>query len=118
MKNEKGLTLVECLITVALVGTAVTAFAVALSTGSLAVGQNDKQTTAQILARAQLEYAKGCTYNATATTYPTVNATSGYSIAVAVTAVPDTDNNIQKVTANISRGDQVLLSVSEYKVNR
>jgi type II secretory pathway pseudopilin PulG len=110
--------LVECLITVAIVAVSVTAFAVALSTGSLAVGKNDERTTAQILARAQMEYTKGYTYDPDAATYPTVNATEGYSIAVSVATVPDTDDNIQKVTANISRGDQVLLSVSEYKVNR
>jgi prepilin-type N-terminal cleavage/methylation domain-containing protein len=117
-RNEKGLTLVESLITVAIVGVVAVAFVTALSTGSLAVSESDEAVTAQSLARTQMEYIKGYPYDPDATTYPTVNATDDYSIAVSVAAVPDTDNNIQKVTADISRGGQVLLTVAEYKVNR
>ncbi len=117
-KNEKGLTLVESLVTVAIVGVVVGAFAVALSTGSLAVRESDQEVTAQGLAQTQMEYTKGYPYDPDATTYPTVNATDNYSISVAVAPVPETDNNIQKVTATISRDGQVLLTVEDYKVNR
>lgn len=117
-EDEKGLTLVESLITVAIVGVALVAFAVALSTGSLAVWESDQEVTVQSLARTQMEYIKGYPYDSGATTYPTVDATDNYSVSVAVTSVPDTDSNIQKVTANISREGQVLLTVEDYKVNR
>lgn len=116
--DEEGLTIVESLIAVAIVGVALVAFAVALSTGSLAVWESDQEVTVQSLARTQMEYIKGYAYDPDATTYPTVNATDNYSISVAVTSVPDTDTNIQKVTANISRDGQVLLTVEDYKVNR
>jgi len=116
--DEEGLTIVESLIAVAIVGVALVAFAVALSTGSLAVWESDQEVTVQSLARTQMEYIKGYPYDPDATTYPTVNATDNYSISVAVTSVPDTDTNIQKVTANISRDGQVLLTVEDYKVNR
>ena len=117
-RDEEGLTLVESLIAVAIVGVALVAFAVALSTGSIAVWESDQEVTVQSLARTQMEYIKGYPYDPDATTYPTVNATDNYSISVAVTSVPDTDTNIQKVTANISRDGQVLLTVEDYKVNR
>ena len=117
-KDERGLTLVESLITVAIVGVALAAFGVALSTGALAVSENDQDVTAQSLARTQMEYTKGYPYDPYATTYPTANTTGNYIITVAVTPVPDTDENIQKVTANISRDGQVLLTVEDYKVNR
>jgi len=116
--DEWGLTLVESLVTVAIISIALTAFAVALSTGSLAVGESDEEVTAQGLARTQMEYTKGYPYKIGATTYPTVNATKGYSIAVSVTSVPGGNANIQKVTTNISRGGQVLLTIADYKVNR
>jgi prepilin-type N-terminal cleavage/methylation domain-containing protein len=119
-KDEKGLTLVESLVTVAVVGIVIVAFTVALSTGSLAVSKSDQEVTAQSLAQTQMEYIKGYPYDPAATTYPTVSTTGNYSISVAVARVsdPDADNNIQKVTANISRDGQVLLTVEDYKVNR
>ena len=117
-RGENGLTLVEALVTVAIVGVAFVAFAVALATGSLAVREGDQEVAVQSLARTQMEYIKDYPYDSGATTYPTVNTTDNYSISVAVTSTPDADSNIQKVTANISRDGQVLLTVEDYKVNR
>jgi prepilin-type N-terminal cleavage/methylation domain-containing protein len=117
-KDEKGLTLVESLVAIAIVGVVLVAFTVALSTGVLAVSENDQEVTVQSLARTQLEYIKGYPYDSEATTYPTVDTSDNYSISVAVASVPDTDANIQKITANISRDGQVLLTVEDYKVNR
>ena len=119
-KDDKGLTLVESLVTIAITGVVLVAFGVALSTGTLAVSESDQEVTAQSLAQTQMEYIKGYPYDPGATTYPSVNATDGYSISVAVTPTsdPDADSNIQKVTANISRDGEVLLTVEDYKVNR
>ena len=80
--------------------------------------ESDQEVTVQSLARTQMEYIKGLPYDSGATTYPTVNATDNYNISVAVASIPDTDTNIQKVTANISRDGQVLLTIEDYKVNR
>ena len=118
LQDEKGLTIVESLIAVAIVGVTLVAFAVALSTGSLAVWESDQEVTVQSLARTQMEYIKGYLYDPDATTYPTVNTTDNYSISVAVSSTPDADSDIQKVTANISQSGQVLLTVEDYKVNR
>jgi prepilin-type N-terminal cleavage/methylation domain-containing protein len=117
-KDEKGLTLVESIVVIAIVGVVLVAFAVAMSTGIIAVRENDQEVAVQSLARTQLEYIKGYPYDSEAATYPTVDTSDNYSISVAVTSVPDTDANIQKVTANISRDGQVLLTVEDYKVNR
>lgn len=118
LKDEKGLSLVESIVAMAIVGVVVVAFAVAMSSGVIAVRENDQEVAVQSLARTQLEYIKGYPYVPEATTYPSVNTTDNYSISVAVTAVPDTDANIQKVTANISRDGHLLLTVEDYKVNR
>jgi type II secretory pathway pseudopilin PulG len=118
-KDETGLTLVESLITIAVIGVALVAFVVAMSTGALAVSESDQEVTAQSLARTQMEYIKGCPYDPVATTYPTINTTDNYSISVAVTSVPDADDdNIQKVTATISRDAKTLLIIEDYKVKR
>ena len=118
LQDEKGLTLVELLVALAIVGTTLIAFALALSTGSLAVRESDEEVTVQSLARTQLEYTKAYPYNSAATTYPTVNTTDNFSISVGVTAIPATDSNIQKVTANVSQNGLVLLTIEGYKVNR
>ncbi len=118
VRDERGISLVESLIAVAILGGVVITFVLALSTGSLAVRESDQEVVAQSLARTQLEYTKGYTYDPEATTYPTVDTPAGYAISVSVTSVPDTDTDIQKVTATISREGEEILIVEDYKVNR
>jgi prepilin-type N-terminal cleavage/methylation domain-containing protein len=118
LQDEEGLTLIESLITIAIIGVVLVAFAVAMSTGALAVSESDQEVTAQSLARTQMEYIKGYPYDPFATTYPAVDTTDNYSITIAVTSVPDADENIQKVTATISRDAEALIIIEDYKVNR
>ncbi len=118
LQDERGLSLVESLIAVAIVGTTAVVFVVALSTGSIAVRENNQEVVAQSLARTQLEYTKGYPYDPIPASYPTVNATAGYAISVNVTATPDTDTDIQKITVTISREGEDILTVVDYKVNR
>jgi len=61
-KNEKGLTLIEVIIAVALLGIIVVAFFGALSTASKALFIADEQATAESLARSQMEYVKSQSY--------------------------------------------------------
>jgi len=117
-QGQKGLGLVETLVAVALLGTSVVAFTVALSAGSIAAGEQEKETIAQSLAQTQVEYIKNYPYNPGASTYPTIAMPAGYTISVAVSSVPGTDVNIQKITVTILRDSVNLLMVSDYKVNR
>jgi type II secretory pathway pseudopilin PulG len=115
---QRGLGLVETLVAVAILGTSVVAFVVALSAGSMAVGKQDEEVVAQSLVQTQLEYTKSYAYNPEATTYPTVDAPEGYTISVAVAPVPDTDDDIQKIMVTISRNSENIITVADYKVNR
>jgi type II secretory pathway pseudopilin PulG len=117
-QSQRGLGLVETLVAVAILGTSVVAFAVALSAGSIAVGEQSQEVVAQGLAQAQLEYTKSYDYDAGASTYPAVDAPEGYAVAIGVGAVPDTDAGIQKITVTIRRGSENILTVEDYKVNR
>jgi Tfp pilus assembly protein PilV len=118
VREQRGLGLVETLVAVAILGTSVVAFAVALSAGSIAVGEHDGEVVAQGLAQNQMEYTKSYTYNQGATTYPPIDVPEGYGISVAVSAVPNTDTDIQKITVIISRGGEAVLQLEDYKVNR
>jgi Tfp pilus assembly protein PilV len=117
-QDQRGLGLVETLVSVAILGTSVVAFVAALSVGTIAVGEQDEEVVAQGLVRSQLEYTKSYTYNPDASTYPMIAVPAGYSLAVVVSSVPGTDTNIQKITVTASRDGEDILTVSDYKVNR
>jgi hypothetical protein len=89
-----------------------------MSGGALAIRENGQEVSAQSLARTQMEYIKNYPYDPNATTYPIISVPASYSISVGVTPVPNTNTNIQKVTANISRDGTVIMTVEDYKVNR
>jgi prepilin-type N-terminal cleavage/methylation domain-containing protein len=117
--GQQGYSLVELLITIVVVATSFTAFAVGLSTGALAVNEGDKEVTAQSLARSQMEYIKYITYDQNATTYPTIDTPDGYSITVNVYDIDgDGNRRIQKVTANISKDGVEQYFIVDYKVDR
>lgn len=117
-ESQPGFGLVETLMAIALTGTAVTAFVIALSTGSIAVNEHDVQTVAQQLAQSQLEYVKSYTYDAGAVTYPVITAPPGYVISVGVASVPGADSSIQAVTVTVTRDGDTILAVEDYKVDR
>jgi type II secretory pathway pseudopilin PulG len=117
-RAERGLGMVETLVAVAILGTSVVAFVVALSTGTLAVNNQDEEVVAQRLAQTQLEYTKSYAYDVEASTYPEVAAPGGYNVVVDVNAVPNTDDDIQKITVTILHHGNGVLTVEDYKVNR
>lgn len=116
--SQKGIGLAETLVAVAVLGTAGAAFAIGLSSGSIAVGEHDDQAIALGLAQSQVEYTKSYAYNPGAATYPLLTAPQGYSIAVGVSAVPDTDTDIQKITVTVNHGSEEIIRVQDYKMNR
>ncbi len=130
VEDETGLGLVESLAAVAILGVAMVAFVVALSTGSIAVRESDQEAVAQSLVQTQLEYVESYPYNSEAATYPyayiyngtynpnPITLPEGYDISVEVSPIPDTDTDIQQVTVTISREGEEILTVEDYKVNR
>jgi Tfp pilus assembly protein PilV len=117
-QEQRGLGLVETLVAVAILGTSVVAFVVALSAGSIAIGEQDEEVVAQSLVRTQLEYTKSYPYDSEATTYPAVDLPEGYALSISVASVPGTDADIQKITVTVSRESESIITVEDYKVNR
>ena len=64
IKNQKGQTLIEVLIAIAILGVVAVAFLTALTTASGALIIADEHTTAESLARSQQEYVKSQDYDA------------------------------------------------------
>jgi type II secretory pathway pseudopilin PulG len=115
-RSERGVTLVESIVAIAILGGGVLTLVLTMSGGALAVRENDQQAIAQGLARTQMEYVKNYPYNPGATTYPAVSVPDGYGIAVGV--VPGGGADIQKITANVTRDGAVIMTTEDYKVNR
>jgi type II secretory pathway pseudopilin PulG len=130
--KERGIGLVESLAAVAILGIAATSFVLALSTGAIAVREDDQIVAAQSLAHAQLEYVKNYPYQPLPASYPyvytydedynpnPVTLPEGYGISVAVGSILQAggDPDIQKITVTISRDGDKLLTVEDYKVRR
>ncbi len=132
--NSKGFSLIEVLIALALLGIIGVAFLSGLATASKALFIADERTTAESLARSQMEYVKNCSYEYGASpSYEQVDVESlthpGYFISVdappidpdtgAALANPGDDEGIQKITVTIEHpdGDEVI-TLDGYKVNR
>jgi hypothetical protein len=118
-------------VAVAILGLTMVSFVTALSTGSIAVREADRETMAQSLAHTQMEYVKSYPYQQEATTYPYVyiydetynpepiTLPEGYNIYVAVSSIPEAAaTDIQKIMVTISRERVDILTVDDYKVNR
>lgn len=118
MNHQKGLGLVEVLVALAILGTTVVAFVIALSTGSLTITEQNKETTAQSLAQTQMEYTKNYAYAAGATTYPVLTPPATYTVTVGVTTPSGGDTNIQKVTVTVLKDGTSVLILTDYKVKR
>ena len=115
-KNEAGSSLIETVVSLALLGIISVAFLSALATSSNARFISDEHTSARILAESQMENAKKQTYAFSYDPVPIPTEYPGYS------AVIDVDNlrngNIQKITVTIRHHDRDITQLESYKVNR
>jgi len=81
--SSRGFTLVEVLITIALIGAIAVAFFSFMSAATSALIHADERTIVESLARSQLEYVKNQDYNNSTATYPKIPSASipvGYTI--------------------------------------
>ena len=128
-KGQRGATLVEVLVSLAILGLIVPAFLGAIALGSQATALSDERTTAESLARTQLEVLKGCAYIDYSVEghddYATVDAPAGYSIDIVVVLIdPDTheplggeDKGLQEITVEIYHQTKQVLALTTYKAN-
>jgi prepilin-type N-terminal cleavage/methylation domain-containing protein len=84
MKDEKGFTLIEVVIAIAVMGIIAAAYLGALGNSSMTLAVADERATAESLARSQMEYVKEQDYsdNYTAPIIPTEYDTAGYSATI------------------------------------
>jgi prepilin-type N-terminal cleavage/methylation domain-containing protein len=131
MAGEKGVTLIETLVALAVLGLVAVAFLGGTATMSRATLINDRQETAQSLAQSQLEYVKSQDYIDFADPghgdYVLITPPAGYGVAVAVAPTdPETgqplpsgqDQGIQKISVTVSHEARDALTLEGCKVYR
>ena len=125
-QGHKGVTLIETLIALGILGLVGTAFMAALVTGGRATRLLDDQVQAEALARSQLEDIKNTAYNRSLGCYPncypvTVTVPPQYSIATKTDPLAGSIcdgtqfNCIQKITVTVKKADLTVLTLVTYK---
>jgi type II secretory pathway pseudopilin PulG len=127
--DERGESLAEILVSVAIMAVVITAFLAALSTGVSNVAIVRKRVTAENLARAQLEHIKNYPYEVGAETYPIVEQPEYYTTTIDISYWDEetftTDQTadseccgMQWITVTVSYDGKPVFTVADYKLNR
>lgn len=123
VRGESGMTLMESLVALLIVSLVVIAGLTGLATSSKATIISDEQSTAESLARSQMEWVKRAAYvsgtgNYTAEAIPSSSDYAGYSVNIAAASLNQPDDGIQKITVTVLRSGAPVVSLEGYKVNR
>ena len=113
MKSEKGMTLLETILALAILGIISAAFLSGVAATSAARVTADEKASGKILAETIMEDIKKQPYD------PSYNVTipddfGGYSVNITVLE----NNNIQDITVGIRHHGRDVLTLQSYKVNR
>ena len=131
MSTESGVTLLETLVALAILGFVAVAFLSGLTTAARATFIADEQATAESLARSEIEYVKSQEYEPAGQYQYRVQReefeTAGYTTDTTVDSIdPDTgetlqpgqDEGIQKITVTVERNGNPIITVESYKAQR
>ena len=116
--SEQGVALVESLVALAILGTALVIFLGGMSTGLLSTAQSDRLSTAHELARSQMEYTKGDAFHAAPYAYATVPAPADYALSASATGAAGGDANIELITVVVTKAGAPVFTLEGFKVNR
>ena len=121
--RDSGVTLVETIIALAVLGTIAIIFLSGLVINSKAAYTADEQATASSLARSQMEWVQHTEYKLYARDYSPDSLPGGkdyinYSVTIAARALHDPDDGIQKITVTVTRSGKEVTKLEGYKVNR
>jgi len=121
-RQEKGTSLLETLLALAITGVVAVTFLSGLATGSRASITSDEQITGECLARSQVEYVKNLLYQPGATEYPVspdLIIPVGWSVLPASAVALDTpENGRQRITVTVQRNGATIFTMSAYKIDR
>jgi|GEM_PF-1081148 len=129
LKEESGFTLVEELVTIAIIGLGIIILVTMITTGAIGVRKVDDLVTAESLARSQSELIKNAPYEMDPNTspYPTVSPVPDYPVSVTIEywdastesfTLTWHNDGMQKIIVSVSSDGDTLKQISTYKVDR
>jgi prepilin-type N-terminal cleavage/methylation domain-containing protein len=117
MKSEKGFSLIEVLISLAIIGIVSVGFLSALATSSKAAVKNDQIDTARTLAQSQMEYVRKQPYASTYTPESISGSDyAGYSASITTSSLVQRDSLIQKISVTIYKAGSSVTTLDGCKV--
>ena len=121
--REEGVTFIETIVALAILGAIAVCFLSGLATTSKAVAIADGQTTAESLAQGQMEWAKKADYAYEATEYSAAPIPEGkdyidYSAVISAEPLHSPDDGIQKLTVTVKYAEEDVIQLQGYKVDR
>lgn len=118
MKSEKGFSLIEVLISVAIIGLVASTFLGALSTSSRALFITDERTTAKNIAESQLEYVKNLEYDPDGIYNPDDIPPEYPGYSATINTVSLRDGNIQEISVTVDHHGNPVITLTGYKAFR
>ena len=121
--RESGITMIETVVALAIIGVIAVTFLSGLGTASRATVITDVRSTTESLARSQIEHAQNADYAYGATQYSAAQIPSGddyanYSTMILAEPLHDPDDGIQKITVIVKHSDAEIARLESYKVDR
>ena len=127
--NEHGLTLIETLVALAILGAIAAVFITSLTTSIQSAAVSQERVAAESLAKSEMEFVKNSEYDYTNNppvyiVDPNLAIPAGYSISVTAERLDpeedglDDDDGVQKITVTIIHNGDTLLTLENYKVDR
>ena len=122
-KGESGVSFLETLIALAILGVISVAFLSGLTTTSQAAIISDRRVTAESLALSQMESAKQAAYiyeaaQYTPTQIPADESYTSFSVTIAAEPLESPDDGVQKITVTVLRSGADFYVLQGYKVDR
>ena len=115
MRGQRGQMLIEVLIALAILGVVAVTFLSVLTTSALFLLKADRDTTANSLARSQLEYIQNAEYAEDGVYGLIDNIPGSYSLTVATEEI---EVGLQKVTVSVYQAEKFVIDLSDYKIKK
>ena len=122
-RREPGVSLMETVVALGILGAISVTFLVGLATTSRATFILDEHATAESLAQSQMEWARNTGYVYEAATYPAAPIPAhkdylDYSASIAVQPLHAPDDGLQKLSVTIQRSGRGIFLLEGYKADR
>ena len=130
--GERGLTLIEIIIALAILSAVAVVFLLGMTTSSKAVMVSQERVAAESLAKSEMEYVKSVTYQNAPWSYQLPGSPpswdlghslpdgyGGYSLNVQASLVDghDPDDGIQRITVTVIRNGEPIFDMVGYRTN-